>query len=56
VNKSYWEKRVAEYEDMVRHIKEQRTTAEPEERRKLAQELERLFLEIQIIKDHLQQL
>jgi hypothetical protein len=38
---------------MINHIKEQRSMAEPDERRKLAVELERLFNEINIIEEHL---
>lgn len=53
MNKEYWENRIAEYQDMIRHIKEQRAMAETEERRALALELERLFNEINIIEEHL---
>ena len=53
MNKEYWENRIAEYQDMIRHIKEQRALAETEERRALALELERLFNEINIIEEHL---
>ena len=53
MNREYWENRIAEYQDMIRHIKEQRSMAEAEERRALALELERLFNEINIIEEHL---
>lgn len=53
MNKEYWQRRIAEYNEMIDHIKEQRSMAEPDERRKLAVELERLFNEISIIEDHL---
>ena len=53
MNRQYWENRIAEYKDMIRHIKEQREHAEPEDRRKLAIELERLFNEIGIIEEFL---
>ena len=53
MKRDYWENRIAEYQDMIRHIKEQRALAETEERRALALELERLFNEINIIEEHL---
>ena len=53
MDKKYWVARIAEYREMIRHIKEQRSMAEPDERRKLAVELERLFNEINIIEEHL---
>jgi hypothetical protein len=53
VNRQYWEKRIAEYQEMVEHIKNQRAMAEGDERRKLALELEQLFNEINVIKDFL---
>ena len=53
MNNEYWLNRIAEYRDMIDHIKEQRSMAEPDERRKLAIELERLFNEINIIEEHL---
>lgn len=53
MNNEYWLNRIAEYRDMINHIKEQRSMAEPDERRKLAVELERLFNEINIIEEHL---
>ena len=53
MNNEYWLNRIAEYRDMIAHIKEQRSMAEPDERRKLAIELERLFNEINIIEEHL---
>lgn len=56
MNKAYWTNRINEYKEMIRHIKEQRATAEPEDRRKLAVELERLFNEISIIEEHLQRM
>jgi hypothetical protein len=53
VNNEYWLNRIAEYREMIEHIKEQRSKAEPEHRRELAIELERLFNEINIIEEHL---
>lgn len=53
MNKQYWEKRIAEYKEMIEHIKAQRAMAETEERRKLALELEQLFNEINVIEEFL---
>ena len=53
MNKQYWEKRIAEYKEMIEHIKNQRAMAEGDERRKLAVELEQLFNEINVIEEFL---
>ena len=53
MNRQYWENRIAEYREMIAHIKDQRAMAEGDERRKLAAELEQLFNEIGVIEEFL---
>lgn len=50
-NKDYWLRRINSYKEMIAHIKEQRAMAEADEKKKLAKELERVFYEIEVIKE-----
>lgn len=52
MNEAYFKNQIDEYLEMARHIKAQRDNAESEERRSLTNELERIFNEINVIKDH----
>ena len=53
MNSTYWEKRIRNYEEMIAHIKEQRQHANPADKPRLNIELERLFLEVNVIREHL---
>ena len=53
MNRQYWENRIVEYKEMIRHIEEQSLKADDIDRVKLSVEVGRLENEVRVLEEHL---
>lgn len=53
MNRQYWENRIVEYKEMIRHIEEQSLKADDIDRVKLSIEVGRLENEVRVLEEHL---